>query len=310
MEEWCLRSKLGAGLFLLFFLGTAGCSRGQSTTPAQTLFVAVAETGSLNLFAISASGSDPPVATIKESPPDKPIDVSVDSFGEIFVANENGNVKMYAGRNHQYQRARTLEGPNTRIQHPLAIAADMAGSFYLADAGDGHGHGRIEWFVGGLTGNVTPNRVVSGPHTRITDPVGVALDASGRGFVSDQASNKVLVFDADASGDVAPVATLVGLHSPGRVFVDQQLNVYVINRTDNSIAVFIPSGPQSWTLNATFRSNALHDSKGVGTDATGRIAVAATGGVFFFPPNARGTIDPIVNLRGATPMNPSGLYIH
>src|SRR5437879_4041420 len=109
MEEWRLRSKLGAGLFLLFFLGTAGCSRGQqSATTVQTLFVAIAETDSIDLFAISARGSDSPIATIKESPPDKPIDVSVDSLGEIFVANENSNVKMFIGRNHQYQRARTL----------------------------------------------------------------------------------------------------------------------------------------------------------------------------------------------------------
>jgi hypothetical protein len=93
------------------------------------------------------------------------------------------------------------------------------------------------------------------------------------------------------------------------VAVDQQLNVYVINQADNSIAVFIPSGPQSWTLNATFKSSALHDPTGVSVDAAGRIAVAATGGVFFFPSTAHGTVDPVVNLRGATPMNPSGLYI-
>jgi len=311
MKEGRLRRLIVAGLFLLLLLEATGCSRrGQSATPKQTVFVAIPETATIALFSGDASGQDRPIATIRETPPDKPIDVAVNSFGDVFVANENGNVKVYAGRNHQYELVRTLEGSNTRIQHPLAIAVDQVGSLYLAEAGDGPGKGRIEWFAGGLNGNVTPNRVISGRKSGVTDPVGVSMDASGRCFVADRSSNKVLVFDADAVGDAAPVATLEGLRSPGHVFVDPELNVYVINTADNSVSIFIPSGTQSWTLNATFRSAALHDARAMTVDAAGRIAVAATGGVFFFPHNAHSTVDPIVNLRGPTPMNPSAIYVH
>src|SRR5207302_9937797 len=132
------------------------------------------------------------------------------------------------------------------------------------------------WFPAGQNGNVFPNREISGPRTGIVSPRGLALDGSGRLFVADQASNKVLVFDDDATGDTAPIAVLAGLKSPERVFVDQLLNVYVSNRGDDSIAVFITSGPQSWTHSATIRSTAMHQPEGVAADQQGRIAISTT----------------------------------
>jgi serine/threonine-protein kinase len=249
-------------------------------------------------------------ATIRETPPDKPIDLSIDAAGEIFAANENGNVRAYAGHNNQYILVRTVAGPHTQIQHPVGIAVDFAGSFYVADAGAAPGKGRLEWFAGGLNGNIQPNRVISGPHTGIGTPRGVALDASGRAFVTDQASNKVLVFDSDANGDAAPIAVMTGLHSPRRVFVDQLLDVYVTNKADNSVSVFTSSGPESWSFSTRITSAAMRYPAGVSGDAQGRIAVAQVGGILFFAPNAQGVADPVAELRGPSVMNPAGICIH
>jgi DNA-binding beta-propeller fold protein YncE len=187
---------------------------------------------------------------------------------------------------------------------------DFAGSFYVADAGAAPGKGRLEWFAGGLNGNIQPNRVISGPHTGIGTPRGVALDASGRAFVTDQASNKVLVFDSDANGDAAPIAVMTGLHSPRRVFVDQLLDVYVTNKADNSVSVFTSSGPESWSFSTRITSAAMRYPAGVSGDAQGRIAVAQVGGILFFAPNAQGVADPVAELRGPSVMNPAGICIH
>jgi len=303
-------SRLTTGAYLLLIALIAGCSHGQQSALGQHLYAAIPETGLIVVYPVTASGAAQPLAAIKENPPDKPIDVSVDLSGEVFVANENGNLRAYGGRDFHYELIHTVEGPHTQIQHPTSIVAKFDGTFYIADAGSAPDKARVEWFPAGQNGNVFPNRVISGPHTGITSPRGLALDGSGRLFVADQATNKVLVFEPDATGDAVPVTVLTGLHSPDHLFVDQLLNICVSNKGDNSIKVFITTGPQSWSLSATITSAEMRQPSGVASDQTGRIAVANTGGILFFAPNSDGQVEPASNLQGPTPMNPAGIYIH
>jgi hypothetical protein len=303
--------RLIAGVCLPLIAWMAGCSHGPQTAPSQQhLYAAIPETGLIVVYPLAASGAAQPLATIKEEPPDKPIDVSVDLFGEVFVANENGNVRAYGGPNFHYQLIHTLGGPHTQIQHPTSIVVNRDGTFYIADAGSPSDAPRVEWFPAGQNGNVFPNRVISGPHTGITSPHGLALDGSGRLFVADQATNKVLVFGPDATGDVAPLVVLSGLHSPDHLFIDQLLNIYVSNKGEHNIKVFITTGPQSWILSATIRSAQMRQPEGVAADQTGQIAVATTGGILFFAPNSNGQVEPVSELRGRSPMNPAGIFIH
>jgi DNA-binding beta-propeller fold protein YncE len=310
MRHWWFRSRLILGACLLLIAAMAGCSHGQPSAPAQHLYAAIPETGQIVVYPANASGTAQPLATIKETPPDKPIDVSVDLMGEVFVANDNGNIRVYDGRNFHYQLIHTIEGPHTQIEHPTAIVANYDGTFYIAEAGGAADPPRVEWFPAGQNGNVFPNRVISGPHTGITSPRGLAVDGSGRLFVADQATNKVLIFDPDARGDAAPEAVLAGFHSPQRLFVDQLLNVYVSNQGDNSINVLITTGPQSWSPSARITSDQMHRPAGVAADQAGRIAVAAIGGIFFFAPGSHGQVEPASSLQGPSPMNPAGIFIH
>ena len=310
MRHWWFRSRLILGACVLLIAVMAGCSHGQQGAPGQHLYAAIPETGQIVVYSVTASGAAPPLATIKENPPDKPIDVSVDLSGEVFVANENGNIRAYGGRNFRYELIHTVEGLHTQIRHPTSIVANIDGTFYIADAGSAADKPRVEWFPAGQNGNVFPNRVISGPHTGITSPHGLALDGSGRLFVADEATNKVLVFEPEATGDEAPVVVLTGLDSPEHLFVDQLLNIYVSNKGDNSVKVFITTGPQSWSPSATITSAKMRQPAGVAADQTGQIAVATTGGILFFPPNSDGQIEPASDLRGQTPMNPAGIFIH
>jgi DNA-binding beta-propeller fold protein YncE len=309
MQDWCFRFCFKAGGALAIFLVLMGCSHGQSKKIPQNLFAAIPETAVVAIYPVDARGAAEPIETITETSADKPIDVAVDALGHVLIANENGTVKLYLENQDHYQLVRTMGGGPTLIQHPTAISANNAGSFYLADAGGGPGRGRVEWFATGLSGNVMPDRVIRGPDTGIGSPRGVAADRTGRCFVSDQDSNKVLVFDADATGNAKPFATLSGLHSPGKIFVDQLLNIYVANKADNSISIFEPSGFDKWELSGSITSAALHNPEGIAVDENGRIVVATTGGILFFPADAHGTIEPIVNLRGPKPMNPAGIFI-
>jgi DNA-binding beta-propeller fold protein YncE len=310
MRRWRFQSPFTAAAYLLLLAVGVGCSHGQHGPIGQCLYAAIPETGLIAVYPLTSRATAPPIATIKEKPPDTPIDVSVDLSGEVFVANENGNVRVYAGRNFHYELIHTLEGQHTRIRHPTSIAAEFDGTFYIADAGTTTDRPRVEWFSAGQNGNVFPNRVISGPHTGITSPSGLALDGSGRLFVVDQATNKVLVFEPDATDDVAPAVELTGLRSPNHVFVDQLLNTYVSNQGDNSIESFITTGPQSWSHSGTFTSPDMRQPAGVATDQTGQIAVAATGGILFFAPNSDGKVAAVRELRGRSPMNPGGIFIH
>jgi DNA-binding beta-propeller fold protein YncE len=303
-------------LFLALLLFTTGCERGKtasgslSTAPQQYLYVTVAQPPALLVYPGGAAGDQAPLTVIKENFPDRPIDCATNLIGEVYVANQNGNVRVYgAGRDQKYNLIRSYEGSHTRLDHPVAIAVNKAGSFYVADTAGGHG--RVEWFSGGANEDILPDKVLEGPHTGITVPGGVAIDGSGRTFVTDRVSNRILVFDPNARDDAKPLAVIDGVYSPGRITVDDLLNVYVVNTSDNSIMVFDSSGPEGWTAMTPLTSKSLHATAAVAIDATGQIAVGAIGGVAFFAGDAHGDADPIASLHGSpSPLNPSGVCFH
>jgi streptogramin lyase len=298
-------------LLAIGMAAAASCSRSQTPAgPSQVLLVTLTKQRGVAIFAADATGNAEPLATIKESAPDTPVDAGVNLRGEIFVGNANGTVNVYAGEHHDYQLVRTLAGSNTKMVHPVAMAVDMSGTIYLADTGGAAGQERIVVLAAAQSGNVVPSRVLSGPRTGLTSPTGIATDASGEVFVTDHDSGKILIFAADALGNATPVATLDGLNGPRRVAVDQDLNVLVSCDGNNSIVVFAPNGPRLWTRSATITSIAMHEPIGVASDSSGRIAAAVRGKVLFFAANANGTSTPLAELQGSAPFEPTGLLIH
>ena len=310
MRPWRLRPYLMACLSLMVILALAGCSHGQTSAPEQVLYVTMPQAHSVALFSVNAKGPAAPLKVIRERDSDIPVDVSVDLMRDVFIANQNGNVRVYGGPLRNFELIHDLEGPNTRLGHLNAIVVDNVGSFYVTDAGEGPKQPpRVEWFAGGQNGNIVPNRVLSGPHTGITAPSGIATDGSGRIYVIDQGSNKVLVFDSNAEGDVAPLATIEGLRSPDHVHVDDLLDVFVTNQKDNSISVFVPAGPQSWIPSTTITGASLRDIRGITSDSSERLAVATSDGVVYFAPNTQGPSTPVQTLTGPSHLDPEGIVI-
>jgi hypothetical protein len=284
------------------------CHRGAPAKPRQLLYASVPDQRSVLIFDASAKGAAAPVKSIKESAPDVPVGVGLDMEGQLYIANRDGNVAVYAGRDSNYQLVRRLAGPHTELHHITAMAVDGTGGLYLADTSDGAGASAIVIFAGNMGGNVVPDHVISGPHTGLTSPAGISIDATGRSFVADHDSGKILVFDSGAHGDVAPLA-VIDVARPDGVLIDQELNLYADSGASHSVAAFIPMGPQSWASNATITSTELQAPRGMAVDADGNLAVAVSGGIAFFAPDTPNASIPQRILRGPEPFDAAGIAI-
>ena len=142
-----------------------------------------------------------------------------------------------------------------------------------------------------VSGNTTPNRVVSGGLTALNSPRGIAVDmARNQIYVANSSDNAILVFNntRTMSGNIAPVRMIAGvamtLSGPSAlsfdVFNDQ---LYVANTADNSILVFdnvsMASGdvPPSRTLKGV--ATLLNAPYGVFVDTTRNKMYVINGGL-------------------------------
>ncbi|HTT74935.1 MAG TPA: hypothetical protein VMF50_03050 [Candidatus Binataceae bacterium] len=278
------------------------------SAPPQLLYACLPDQHKVTISELSTSPAAAPLATIKETPADLPVSVGIDAEKEVFVANQNANIKVYAGQNYHYQMVREIEGPHTKFQHINGMAVDQSGDLYVADAGQGPGDAKILVFTGDQSGNIMPDHSIQGPHTGLTSPTGISIDATGRAFVADHDSGKILIFDANAHGDAPPIATIDSVAAPDRVFVDQDLDLYADSSSNHAITMFIPEGP-NWSQAKTITAPELYDPQGIAVDASGRVAVAIPGAIAFFAADARGPSAPVELFKELSPFNPAGILI-
>src|SRR5271163_891165 len=111
-----MRRSLSPALWLTLALVGAGCSRGgDNGGPAnQWLFVTAPADHAIAVYANGASGQAAPLEVIIEAATDRPIAAAVDLVGDLFVANANGNVRVFTHKpGAKYELLKTFEGPNT-----------------------------------------------------------------------------------------------------------------------------------------------------------------------------------------------------
>jgi len=141
---------------------------------------------------------------------------------------------------------------NGALHAPAAIAATLRGSLYVADTGSGTL--RLLTPVTGTTGLFTITTVA-----QFVAPAGVAVDAAGAVYVSDDHAVK-------KNG----VTLAAGFDQPGALAVDALGNVYVVDRGTKLLSKIAPSGLA--TPLAQFA-----DPAGVAVDADGAVYVADAG---------------------------------
>lgn len=147
----------------------------------------------------------------------------------IYDAGANGNVSPIA----------RIEGSNTALNGSGAVGVDAGRNIYVANSSGGGSKGvSITVYAAGANGNVAPIRTIAGSNTELDGPWGIALDTSGKLYVTNLATfpikhDSVTVYAAAANGNVAPIQTIAGsntgLKTPFGIALDASGNIYVTN---------------------------------------------------------------------------------
>jgi len=174
------------------------------------------------------------------------------------------------------------------------------------------------------TGNETPLRVLSGPHTYLHDTHGIALDfkrklmfvgswgnssdpdVAGSGHIYPPSIN---VYPLDASGDVAPLRIIEGpktlLDWPGGISLDPETgNVWVANDVGGNILVFkgTDQGDVAPTQIIQGGKTGLNHPAGIAFDVKNRevwVSNMGNSSASAFSPTANGDAEPIRTIRSA-----------
>lgn len=160
------------------------------------------------------------------------------------------------------------------------------------------------------TGNVTPERTISGPATLLATPVDVALD-SGRNLLYVADGSNIFAFAAASTvnGNTPPVRSIGVGFVPAAIFLDQTNDrLFVANSTGNAIHVYDGA---SLLNNATIANRIISGAAtqlskpaGLQVDTAGRLIASN-----FNPPSitvyanaaiASGNVSPTATISGAS----------
>jgi hypothetical protein len=214
-----------------------------------------------------------------------------------FAVDANGNIKPSV----------TIAGSKTLLTTPVALAIDTKGRIYAAN----DGFNQILIFAPGAKGNATP-QVLGGSKTGLLHTDGIALDASGNIFVSNDSegdgSDKILVYAAGSTGNKPPIRTIsgskTGLSEPVGMSFDAAGDLFVVNATSSTepIAEFAPGAKGNIAPIATIggAKTMIVEPFSVSLDSGGRIIVPSNGDeVLIFAKGSSGNVAPATIISGS-----------
>lgn len=208
-----------------------------------------------------------------------PTGVAVDSAGNLFIADfynslvrkvdTHGTITTFAGLVTNGSPTYGYSGDggaatNAELDAPSSVVLDAAGNLLIADSANNSirkvgTNGIITTVAGNGSGGYLGDGVAA-TNTTLTSPAGVALDAVGNLFISDNGNQRIRKVDPNGiittfagngtngySGDGGP-ATSAELNSAVGIAVDANANVFIADTGNNRIRKVLAQG-SALTLN-------------------------------------------------------------
>jgi hypothetical protein len=169
--------------------------------------------GSITIYTPGSSGDVAPAATIAGSSTYlyAPVGLTLDPSGNVYVANLANYITVYAaGSSGNAAPAAVIDGSYTGLTIPYDVALDSSSNIYVANSANAYGPYHLTVYAAGSNGDTPPSRLIAGKKTKLDQPLGVALDASGNTYTTDDRTNSLTVYAAGANGDAKPTMTIKG----------------------------------------------------------------------------------------------------
>jgi large repetitive protein len=242
--------------------------------PAGNLFVANQGGDSVTEYGKGATGNAAPIATIKgaNTALDRPSSVAVAPDGTLLVENYTHANEYPTGATGNIAPIATLPAGEWG---DAALTVDQGGSVFVVEPR----RSAIRWCAKQPDGSWRLAGTISGPHTGLSVPDGVAVDATGHLFVADRGNSSVTEYATPTLNngvlDVAPIATIqgpvTGLAEPSALALDPFGDVFVTNRAANSVTKYTngASGNTAPVATLTGPSTGLAEPSGIATLVTG-----------------------------------------
>jgi len=297
-------NRVGTLAILLSLVALSACSSSSSTTimspHIQQLYVSDSGVNAVYVFSLAATGAAAATQTIQgvATGLSTPFGVTVDTAGNIYVANEgNSTVTEYAaGATGNVAPIKTITS-SASFADIRGIAVDSAGNIYVSDT-----TAKAVWiFTAAQKGNVAPTAMIQGASTTLLFPGGVAVDSAGKVYVGDQSDSAILEWNPGHTGNVAPDNAITGVTGAYTLQVVNG-NITIGGQNGGHIFVFptTATGAAVPTQHITGAATTLGVStRGAAMDATGAIW-AANGSVAKFAPGATGNVAPVTTLTVPT----------
>ena len=257
---------------------------------ADEVFVSNYYGGSIHVYPLATNGDVPPTRSIRAGL-SLPHDVALDLLHrELFVSNNLPTEQIPAVNAYDLDAGlpgvgdapkRTISGPATLLARPAGLIVDSVHQeMYVAN--DVNVNAAILVFPLSADGNVAPSRILQGPLTTLSGPIGLALDLVHDELivvsykVDDEGS--ITTFPRTAQGDVAPIRTIQG----------------TLTEFNRPQAVVLDLAHDELIVANSFFDNTL-----------------SLGGLLVFPGTATGNVAPIRRITGASTglCNPIGMTL-
>ncbi|MXZ34666.1 MAG: hypothetical protein F4Z21_05275, partial [Acidobacteria bacterium] len=241
---------------------------------------------------------------------DYPLDVVVDSAGNLFIADSgnhsirrvgpSGAISTIAGSRKQGFGGDGDPAVTAQLRGPAGVAVDSAGNLFIADSGNDRirrvdPSGVITTMAGmGARGFGGDNG--SAVDAQLFIPAGVAVDSTGNLFIADSANDRIRRVDPSGTistiagtrqrrfnGDNGP-ATQARLHAPFGLATDNAGNLFIADYWNHRIRRVDPTGTISTIAGTGERGHSgdggpavaarLNSPDGIVVDSAGNLFIA------------------------------------